>query len=85
LFGVSDLTRSPDIKLNARVSLRRLYGWQMKKRQLHPARPKEIIVRVSKKPAETIYQQYADILRLRDEITRFADSGTKSRQKVGRS
>jgi hypothetical protein len=63
----------------------KLYEWQMKKRQLHPTRPKEIIVRVSKRPAETIYQQYADILRLRDEVIRFADSGTKSRQKVGRS
>jgi hypothetical protein len=56
----------------------------MKKRQLDPARHKEIIVRVSKRPAETIYQQYADILRLRDEVKRFADFGTKSGRKVDR-
>jgi hypothetical protein len=50
----------------------------MKKRRLYRAKPKEVIVRVSRRPADTLYDQYADLLRLRDEVKRVADSGLKS-------
>jgi hypothetical protein len=54
----------------------------MKKRRLSQAKPKEVIVRVSTRPAGTLYDQYADLLRLRDEVKRIADSGQKSGRKV---
>jgi hypothetical protein len=37
------------------------------------------------KAADTLYDQYADLLRLRDEVKRVADSGLKSGRKVDRS
>jgi hypothetical protein len=50
----------------------------MKKRRL--AKPKEKIVKISRKPAVRLYEQYAELLRLRDKIRRLAASETKARQ-----
>jgi hypothetical protein len=50
----------------------------MKKHQL--AKPKEIIGRISRKPAVRLYKQYAELQRLRDEIRRLAASETKHGQ-----
>jgi hypothetical protein len=44
------------------------------------AKPKEKIVRISRKPAGTLGEQYAELLRLRDEIRRLAASETKAEQ-----
>jgi hypothetical protein len=52
----------------------------MKKRRL--AKPKEKIVRISRKRADTLYEQYAELLRLRDEIRRLAASRTKAGRPV---
>jgi hypothetical protein len=57
----------------------------MKKRRLFRARPKEVIVRVSRRPVDTLYQEYAAVLRLRDEVKRAADAGQKSERKVDQS
>jgi division protein CdvB (Snf7/Vps24/ESCRT-III family) len=51
------------------------YRWSMKKRQL--AKPKEKIIRISRNRADTLYEQYIELLRLRDEIGRLAASRTK--------
>jgi hypothetical protein len=48
----------------------------MKRRRL----PKEKIVKISRKPAVRLYGQYAELLRLRDEIRRLAVSETKAGQ-----
>jgi len=45
----------------------------MKKRQL--AKPKDKITRVSRKTSGELYERYAEVLRLRDEIARLAASG----------
>jgi hypothetical protein len=50
----------------------------MKKRRL--AKPKEIIGRISRKPAVRLYEQYVELQRLRDEIRRLAASETKPGQ-----
>jgi hypothetical protein len=50
----------------------------MKKRRL--AKPKEKIVKISRKPAVRLYEQYAELLRLRNEIRRLAVSETKTGQ-----
>jgi hypothetical protein len=50
----------------------------MKKPRL--ARPKEKINRNSKRPAGNLCEQYAELLRLRDEIRRLAVSETKAGQ-----
>jgi hypothetical protein len=50
----------------------------MKKRRIE--KPKEVIFRISKKPADNLYERYAELLRLRGEIRRLAVSG----KKVGR-
>jgi hypothetical protein len=50
----------------------------MKKRRL--AKPKEKIVRISRKPAGDLCEQHAEVLRLRNEIRRLAASGTKAGQ-----
>jgi hypothetical protein len=47
----------------------------MKKHRL--AKPKEIIGRTSRKPAVRLYEQYAELRRLRGEIRRLAASETK--------
>jgi hypothetical protein len=47
----------------------------MKKRQL--AKPKEKIIRIARNRADTLYEQYVELLRLRDEIGRLAASRTK--------
>jgi hypothetical protein len=50
----------------------------MKKRRL--AKPKEIIFRISRKRAARLYEQYAELQRLREEIRRLGASGTKPRR-----
>ena len=50
----------------------------MKKRQL--AKPKEKIRMISIKHAGKLYEQYAELLRLRNEITRLSASKTKATQ-----
>jgi hypothetical protein len=57
----------------------------MKKRRLFRARPKEVIVRVSRGSVDSLYQEYAAVLRLRDEVKRAADAGQKSARKVDQS
>jgi hypothetical protein len=47
----------------------------MKKRRL--ATPKEKIARISRKSAGDLWRQYAEVLRLRNEIRRLTASGTK--------
>jgi hypothetical protein len=49
-----------------------------KRRQL--ATPKEKIVMISRKSASDLWRQYAEVLRLRNEIKRLAASGTKAGQ-----
>jgi hypothetical protein len=44
----------------------------MKKRQL--AKPKEKITRVSRKTTDKLCEQYAEVVRLRDEIARLGGS-----------
>jgi hypothetical protein len=50
----------------------------MKKRQL--AKPKEKIRMISRKPAGNLCEQYAEVLRLRNEIRQLAASKTRARQ-----
>jgi hypothetical protein len=50
----------------------------MKRRRL--AKPKEKIVRISRKAAVRLYEQYAEVQRLRDENKRLAASETKTEQ-----
>jgi hypothetical protein len=50
----------------------------MRKRRL--AKPKETIARIYRKPAMTLYEQYAEVQRLREAIRRLDASGTKVRQ-----
>jgi hypothetical protein len=50
----------------------------MKKRQL--ATPKEKITGVSRRTSGKLYERYAEVLRLRDEIARLAASKTKVEQ-----
>jgi hypothetical protein len=50
----------------------------MKKRQ--PTEPKEKIFRLSRKAADNLCEQYAEVLRLRDEIGRLAASRAKAGQ-----
>jgi hypothetical protein len=53
----------------------------MKKRRL--AKPKEIISVNSRKSAVRLYEQYVEVLRLRDEIKRLAAYQTIARQPDG--
>jgi hypothetical protein len=48
----------------------------MKKRRL--AKPQEKIVRISRKPAGDLCEQYAEVVRLRNEIKRLIASETKA-------
>jgi hypothetical protein len=50
----------------------------MKRRRL--AKPKEKITRVSRKPAVRLYEQYAELQRLREEVRRLVASETKAEQ-----
>jgi hypothetical protein len=50
----------------------------MKKRQL--AKPKEKIARVSRKTSDELYERYAEVRRLRDQIARLAASRAKAEQ-----
>jgi hypothetical protein len=54
------------------------YWWTMKKRRL--AKPKEKIKMISRKHARKLSDRYAELLRLRNEISRLSTSVTKATQ-----
>jgi hypothetical protein len=60
------------------VSLGRAIDGGMKERRL--AKPKEKATRVSRKTVIRLYEQYAELQRLREEVRRLVASETKAEQ-----